>query len=96
MIAISKKAFKGSLCARMPRPKTESRKSARVVFTHIIDGYEVYLHSIAVKLVTVEERAQKPEHFPLDLSAEASPVTGQFIIPVSCEVIAHHLRHVKS
>lgn len=51
----------------------------------------MYLHSLAVELVTVEERAEKPQHFPVHFSTEPSPVTGQLVVSVGREVTAHHL-----
>lgn len=40
------------------------------------------LHSLAVELVTIEERAEKAQNFPVHVSTKSSPVTGQLVIPV--------------
>lgn len=50
-----------------------------------------HLHSLAVEVVTVEERAEKPEDFSVHFSTEPSPVSSQLVVSVGREVIADHL-----
>lgn len=49
-----------------------------------------------MEVVAVEERTEKSELFPVDFPAEPPPVAGQFVIPISGEVIGHHLHPIRS